>query len=244
MMNGELSRWEDDVLTIQWIAPAEAQIRLGQLGPAILNGQISVIRNGRVWDGDPPNWNDMFKILVNGWSGPPKQKPTHSPRPPPGSKPRGNRKILIARIGYMPVFKAEPGLPIHVITTKISEGDRLENASAWLLSTRGSDLIRDSAELIEGGVYYLKSTIRIGKEEKTRCINVRDDEDTSQLHHRIRRNLLMISHGLKNGMPPSLRMNLQLRIDVPLLKSRICLFVMQNVMGLRVSTFSGVISGR
>jgi hypothetical protein len=49
----------------------------------------------------------------------------------------------------------------------------------------GGDLIRDASELVENGVYHLRSTIRAEKEGRTACINIHEDEDASHLHHRI-----------------------------------------------------------
>jgi hypothetical protein len=58
---------------------------------------------------------------------------------------------------------------------RIAEEAKLDNTSAWLLSMTGGDLIRSTSELLDWGVYHPQSTIRIEKEDKTMCIDIRED---------------------------------------------------------------------
>jgi hypothetical protein len=91
------------------------------------------------------------------------------------------------RSGYTQIFKVDPVLSLPTTTQRIAEEAKLENTPAWLLSTTGGDLIRNTFELSDWGVYHLRSTIRIEKEDKITCLDIH--ENPSQLHHRMHRSL-------------------------------------------------------
>jgi hypothetical protein len=81
------------------------------------------------------------------------------------------------------------GLPIRSIAAKTAEEAKVENPLAWLVCTTENDRILESPEIVDGGIYHLRSTVRIEKEGKTACFNLHEDEGPCQLRHRVHRSL-------------------------------------------------------
>jgi hypothetical protein len=185
MFPGGLVGWEEGPEPIEWITVMEAQVRLGQRNQARQDRLITITRNGRQWDGGPPNILDTFRITAQGWGGAPKKKTNvPPPRPPPSPERKVQKKILIERCGYSQVFVINAHRPIQAITTQIAEEARIPNPSAWLLSTLNEEIIRDPREIVEGQTYRLKSSIRIEMDGRIKSFNIGEEEDGLMQHHR------------------------------------------------------------
>jgi hypothetical protein len=190
MFPGGLVGWQEEAIPMEWIIIVEAQIRLGQRNQARQDRIIYILRNGRHWDGGPPQMLDIFRIIVQGCGGAPKKSmKIPPPRPPPANEHRSKRRILIERCGYSQVFTVDASRPIQSITTQIAEEAKIQNPTVWMLSSLIDEIIHDSREIIEGQTYRLKSTVRIEYEGRTKCFNIGDEEDGMTLHHRVHRGL-------------------------------------------------------
>jgi hypothetical protein len=151
MFPGGLVGWQEGPEPMEWITILEAQVRLGQRHQARQDRLIMITRNGRTWDGGPPNMFDVFRIIAQGWGGAPKRKTTVlTPRPPPPPIRRTQKKILIERCGYSQVFMIDAGRPVQMITLQIAEEARIPNPSAWIMSSLVEEIIRDSKDIVEG----------------------------------------------------------------------------------------------
>jgi hypothetical protein len=55
-------------------------------------------------------------------------------------------------------------MEIQSVTMRRAEETKLENPPPWILCNTEGEPIRETTNLIEGGVYYLRSSIRVDKE--------------------------------------------------------------------------------
>jgi hypothetical protein len=71
----------------------------------------------------------------------------------------------------------------------------LEDPSGWLVSSTLRDPVHSIEQLIAGGIYDLRGTIRIEKEDKVVDVSLHEDETPEQAHHRMWRDLSAMPDG-------------------------------------------------